>query len=409
MRLPNLTVYICILNLEIHMRINSLLTGLLIVGAGVSAQAQTSAWGDPNVVSSAVPVLAVGPDARHGGMANVGATTSADANAMFWNTSKLAFLGKGTVDLSLSYTPWLNKLVPDIDLSYLSFAMGIDDKQAIGASLRYFSLGNITFRDQQGTEQGIYNPYEVSLDFGYALKLSDNWSAGIALRYIFSDLTQGQVVQGLQNKPGQSVSTDLSVSYRGRLKNLPDGQKGRWLGGLAITNVGAKISYSDGGNSDFLPTNLRLGAGYEYHMDQYNVFSFYADVNRLLIPTPPEVDNTTGEVTAGMDDNVGVIQGIIQSFNPNAKPGGWTEFWQENMYNVGVEWWYDEIFAVRGGYQYEAANKGNRKYFTAGVGIKYNTLGFDFSYLFPANQSVRSPLENTLRFTLRLDLNSITD
>ncbi|GGH77371.1 MAG: type IX secretion system outer membrane channel protein PorV [Bacteroidetes bacterium] len=391
------------------MKISSLLSGILILGAGVSAHAQTSAFGDPNVVSSAVPVLAIGPDARQGGMANVGAATEVDANAMFWNTSKLAFIGDGKVDLSLSYTPWLNKLVPDIDLSYVSFAMGLDDKQAIGASLRYFSLGNITFRDENGTEQGVYNPYEFSVDFGYALKLSDNWSTGIALRYIFSDLTQGQVVQGLQNSPGQSVSTDLSLYYRGRLMNLPDGQKGRWLGGLAITNVGAKISYSDGGAEDFLPTNLRLGAGYEYQMDEYNSFTAYVDVNRLLIPTPPEYDENTGEIVAGEDDNVGVIAGIMQSFNPNAKPNGWDEFWQENMYNLGVEYWYDHIFAVRAGYQYEHVNKGNRKYFTAGVGIRYNTLGFDFSYLFPANQTVRSPLENTLRFTLTVDLNSATN
>lgn len=387
------------------MKINSLLSGILILGSTVSAVAQSNAFGDPNVVSSAVPIIGVGPDARHGGMGNVGAATDVDANSMFWNTSQLAFIGDGNVDLSLNYTPWLNKLVPDINLSYLSFAMGLDDRQAIGASLRYFSLGNIQFRDQNGTEQGIFNPYEFSVDLGYALKLSEEWSAGIALRYIFSDLTQGQVVQGLQNNPGQSVSTDLSVYYRGKLQNLADGQKGRWLAGVAISNVGAKISYSQSGNEDFLPTNLRLGAGYEYTMDKYNKVTVYADVNRLLIPTPPEVDNTTGEILAGKDDNVGVIAGIIQSFDPSAKPNGMTEFWEENMYNVGVEYWYDQLFALRGGYQYEHINKGNRKYFTVGVGIRYNTLGFDFSYLFPQNANVKSPLENTLRFTLTVDLN----
>lgn len=389
------------------MKINSLLTGTMIVGATLASQAQT-AFGDKlKVVTSAVPVLAVGPDARHGAMANVGAATAPDANAMFWNTSKLAFLGEGAIDLSLSYTPWLNRLVPDIDLSYVSFAMGIDDNQALGASIRYFSLGDITFRDENGNDQGQFNPYEMSVDFGYALKLSDNWSSGIALRYIFSDLTQGQAVPGLQNKPGQSVSTDLSVYYQGDLMNLPDGQKGRWLGGLAITNVGAKISYSDNGEEDFLPTNLRLGAGYEWRMDDYNSFTVLLDVNRLLIPTPPIRDN--GEIVAGEDDNVGVIAGVMQSFNPNAKPGGWEEFWKENMYNAGLEYWYDNIFSVRGGYQHEAEEKGNRSFFTMGVGIRYNKVGFDFSYLIPATRRVSSPLENTLRFSLLLDLNRIAD
>lgn len=386
------------------MKINSLFAGAILLGASFGAQAQTAFGSNLEVVTSAVPVLAIGPDARHGALANVGAATSVDANAMFWNTSKLAFIGDGNMDLSLSYTPWLNRLVPDIDLSYVSYAAGIDDKQAIGASIRYFSLGDITFRDESGQDQGQFNPYEMSVDVGYAIKLSDNFSAGIALRYIFSDLTQGQAVPGLQNQPGQSVSTDLSAYYRGDLKNLPDGQKGRFLAGLAITNVGAKISYSDNGNEDFLPTNLRLGAGYEWVLDDYNSLTILADVNRLLIPTPQAT--VDGEVLGDPTD-VGVIPGIIQSLDPSAKPGGWDEFWLENMYNVGLEYWYDDIFAVRAGYQHESEEKGNRKYFTMGVGIRYNIIGFDFSYLFPANQSVRSPLENTLRLSLLFDLNGL--
>lgn len=380
------------------MRIKSLLAGTILIGTPVFMQAQT-AFGDRlEVVTSAVPVLAIGPDARHGGMANVGAASSVDANAMFWNTAKIAFLEENT-SVSFNYTPWLNRLVPDIDLSYVSFATRIDENQSIGGSIRYFSLGDITFRNDQGVGQGTFNPYEMSVDLGYALKLTEHWSAGIALRYIFSDLTQGQAV-GI--RPGQSVSTDISAYYRGPLQNLPDGQKGRVLFGGTISNVGAKISYSDQGSEDFLPTNLRLGAGYELQLDAYNSFTFLADVNRLLVPTAPALDQN-GNIVAGEDDNVGVIAGIIQSLNGNAKPDGWDEFWRENMYNVGVEYWYDGLFAVRGGYQYEHANKGNREYFTMGLGIRYTQFGFDFSYLIPANSSVRSPLENTLRLSLLMD------
>lgn len=385
------------------MKIKSLFAGVLILGAPVITSAQT-AFGDRlEVVTSAVPVMAIGPDARHGGLANVGAVTSVDANAMFWNTSKLAFLEEGTTDISLSYTPWLNRLVPDIDLSYVSYVQAIDDRQSIGASLRYFSLGNITFRNEDGIDQGVYSPYEMSFDVGYALKLSENWSGGVALRYIFSDLTQGQAA-GIT--PGQSVSTDISTTYRGRLKNLPDGQKGRFLWGMAITNIGAKISYSDGGNEDFLPTNLRTGFGYEWQMDEYNSITIMGDLNRLLVPTAPVVDSN-GDIIAGESDDVGIISGMIQSLNPNAKPDGWAEFWRENMYNIGIEYWYDQIFAVRGGYQYENELKGNRKYFTMGIGIRYSSFGFDFSYLIPADNSVRSPLENTLRLSLSVNLNSL--
>lgn len=386
------------------MKINSLLSGLLILGSSAGAVAQ-NAFGDPNVVSTAVPIVAIGPDARHGGMANVGAASSADANSIFWNVSQLAFLGDGVTDLSLNYTPWLNRLVPDIDLSYVSFAHGLNDNNAIGASIRYFSLGDIQFRNENGDDQGIFQPYEMTVDVGYALKLSEEWSAGIALRYIFSDLTQGQAVPGLQTQPGQSVATDIGVSYRGRLNNMSGGQKGRLMAGLSLSNIGAKIAYSESGDDDFLPSNMRLGFGYEWHLDDYNKLILLGDVNRLIVPTPPVREN--GQVVEGEDDDVGIITGIIQSFNPSAKPDGWDEFWEENMYNIGAEYWYDDIFAVRGGYQHEHVDKGNRKFFTLGVGIKYTWIGFDFSYLIPANSSVRSPLENTLRFSLNFDLNSI--
>lgn len=385
--------------------------------AGVAASAQTTAFGDNlNVVTSAMPMLNIGPDARMGGMANAGVAASPDANALFWNPAKLAFMGAGTMQGGLSYTPWLRRLVPDVELMFANVAMGLGDRSGVGASLRYFSLGDITFRNEQGDEQGTYRPYEMALDVAYALKLSENWSAGVGLRYALSDLTQGQVVGSLQTKPGQTVATDVSFYYQGEELNLPDGQKGQWLGGLNISNIGAKVKYTESGDEDFIPTNLKLGVGYNWILDRYNRVVVLFDVNKLLVPTQPvrdlldaDGDGDRYEIIAGKDDNVPVIQGILQSWDPAAKPDGSRELMREFMYNAGVEYWYDNKFAVRGGYQHEDALKGNRRFFTMGFGLRYSLLGLDFAYLFPADQTVRSPLENTIRFSAIVDLNQLLD
>ena len=385
--------------------------------AGVAASAQTTAFGDNlNVVTSALPMLNIGPDARMGGMANAGVAASPDANALFWNPAKLAFMGAGTMQGGLSYTPWLRRLVPDVELMFANVAMGLGDRSGVGASLRYFSLGDITFRNEQGDEQGTYRPYEMALDVAYALKLSENWSAGVGLRYALSDLTQGQVVGSLQTKPGQTVATDVSFYYQGEELNLPDGQKGQWLGGLNISNIGAKVKYTESGDADFIPTNLKLGVGYNWILDRYNRVVVLFDVNKLLVPTQPvrdlldaDSDGDRYEIIAGKDDNVPVIQGILQSWDPAAKPDGSRELMREFMYNAGVEYWYDNKFAVRGGYQHEDALKGNRRFFTMGFGLRYSLLGLDFAYLFPADQTVRSPLENTIRFSAIVDLNQLLD
>ena len=385
--------------------------------AGVDASAQTTAFGDNlNVVTSALPMLNIGPDARMGGMANAGVAASPDANALFWNPAKLAFMGAGTMQGGLSYTPWLRRLVPDVELMFANVAMGLGDRSGVGASLRYFSLGDITFRNEQGDEQGTYRPYEMALDVAYALKLSENWSAGVGLRYALSDLTQGQVVGSLQTKPGQTVATDVSFYYQGEELNLPDGQKGQWLGGLNISNIGAKVKYTESGDADFIPTNLKLGVGYNWILDRYNRVVVLFDVNKLLVPTQPvrdlldaDGDGDRYEIIAGKDDNVPVIQGILQSWDPAAKPDGSRELMREFMYNAGVEYWYDNKFAVRGGYQHEDALKGNRRFFTMGFGLRYSLLGLDFAYLFPADQTVRSPLENTIRFSAIVDLNQLLD
>ena len=382
-------------------------------------KAQITAFGDElNVVTSALPMLAIGPDARMGGLANAGVAASPDANALFWNPSKLAFMGSGNMQGGISYTPWLRRLVPDVELMFANVAIGLGDRAGLGASLRYFSLGDITFRNEQGDEQGTYRPYEMALDVAYALKLSENWSAGVGLRYALSDLTQGQVVGNLQTKPGQTVATDVSFYYQGEVNNLPDGQKGQWLGGLNISNIGAKVKYTESGDADFIPTNFKMGAGYNWSLDKYNRVVALFDINKLLVPTQPrrdlmdeDGDGDRNEIlqNGGKDDNVGVIQGIIQSWDPSAKPNGSRELFQEFMYNFGAEYWYDNKFAVRGGYQHEHRNKGNRRFFTLGFGLRYSLLGLDFAYLFPADQTVRSPLENTIRFSALIDLNQILD
>ncbi|HAB31135.1 MAG TPA: hypothetical protein DCE13_01185 [Cryomorphaceae bacterium] len=393
-----------------------LLSAIVATTAG-TLSAQTTAFGDNlNVVTSAMPMLNIGPDARMGGMANAGVAASPDANALFWNPAKLAFMGEGNMQGGLSYTPWLRRLVPDVELMFANVAMGLGERSGIGASLRYFSLGDITFRNEQGDEQGTYRPYEMALDVAYALKLSENWSAGVGLRYALSDLTQGQVVGNLQTKPGQTVATDVSFYYQGEELNLPDGQKGQWLGGLNISNLGAKVKYTESGDADFIPTNMKVGLGYNWILDRYNRVVVLFDINKLLVPTQPvrdlldvDGDGDRYEIIAGKDDNVSVMQGVFQSWDPAAKPDGMKELMREFMYNAGVEYWYDNKFAVRGGYQHEDALKGNRRFFTMGFGLRYSLLGLDFAYLFPADQTVRSPLENTIRFSALVDLNQLLD
>lgn len=349
-------------------------------------------------ISVAVPIIAVSPDARAGGMGDVGAATSPDAAAVYWNTAKLAFLDDGTNTLSMSYTPWLNRLVNDINLAHVSYATKFDDRQGLAIAMRYFSLGEINFRDQDNQPQGTGQPYELTLNAGYGLQLSKNFSMGVGLRFIYSDLTNGLQTAGIETTPGSSLAADLGFYYQSDRISMGGGQYQSFSGGLNISNVGGKISYGTSQESaDFLPANMRLGGGYHLDIDRYNRFSFYADLNKLLVPTPP-IRDANGEVTDGVDDNVSSFQGVFQSFND--APGGTSEELEEININVGAEYWYDNKFAFRGGYQYEDSEKGGRQYYTIGLGIQYNVFGLDFAYLIPASAVVRSPLENTLRFTL---------
>ena len=365
-----------------------------------------------NAITTAVPFLLIAPDARAGSMGDAGVASPADANSAHWNASKLAWIDK-KVGFSLSYTPWLHALVPDIHLAYLSGYNKIDKNQAISASLLYFSLGSITFTDANGQDIGSFTPNEFAVDLAYARKMSKYFSGGLALRYINSNLTGGIVVENTTpSKAGRAVAADISALYQNTELKV-SGKKSRLAAGINISNMGNRISYTQTGNRDFIPTNLKLGGSLTLDLDQYNSLSFNLDWNKLLIPTPPKylldsnnkvvVDADGNKVIdKGKNPNVSVASGIAQSFYD--APGGMKEELREFTHSFGMEYWYDKQFALRAGFFYENPTKGNRKYITVGAGLKLNVFGLDFGYLIPLEQ--RNPLENTLRFSLLFDFDA---
>lgn len=361
------------------------------------------AGGNINTITTAVPFLTISPDSRAGAMGDAGCASSPDINSMAWNASKYAFMEK-QMGFSLNYTPWLRNLVPDINLGYLSGYKKIDKNQTVGAALRYFSLGEIQFTDDQGNSTGQFTPNEFSVDVAYARKLSDNFSAGLTMRYIYSNLTGGLQLGSISSKPGQSVAADISMTYRKPNIKLGD-KKALFTFGTNISNIGAKISYTDQTRKDFIPTNLRLGTGLAIKMDDYNSLGIILDINKLLVPTPPIKDYSTNPatITAGKDNNVGIVTGIGQSFYD--APGGAKEELKELIYCGGLEYWYDNLFAFRAGMFFEDKTKGNRQYVTVGAGLRYNVFGVDLAYLAPINGQ-QSPLQNTLRFTLTFDFDA---
>jgi len=364
-----------------------------------------------NTIQTAVPFLTIAPDSRSGSMGDVGAATTPDVNSQHWNIGKYAFIeSKG--GFAISYTPWLRNLIPDINLAYLAGFYRIDDKQVISSSLRYFSLGNIVFTDMTGTVTGQYNPNEFAVDAGYSRLFTDNFSGGIAFRFIRSDLTSGQnTADGQETKPGISVAADLGFYYQNDIDvGSSDGQ---WAAGASITNMGTPISYTVDADKTPIPTNLRLGGRFSYNIDDYNTVSFNADLNKLLVPTPAvyETDTVTGDpiVLRGKEAPASVVAGMFQSFydapGVQKSDGSYSvvaEEFNEIAYSLGIEYWYRKQFAIRTGYFNEHSSKGNRKYFTIGVGLKLNVFALDFSYLVPTNGQ-NSPLANTLRFTLGFD------
>ncbi|MCB0791462.1 MAG: type IX secretion system outer membrane channel protein PorV [Flavobacteriales bacterium] len=372
-----------------------------------------------NTITTAVPFLMISPDSRAGGMGDAGVAISADANAIHWNPAKLAFAPHDG-EFKISYSPWLRNLVPDMNLAYLAGYGRLKNKRStVGGALRYFNLGSIQFTDQNGNAIREFKPAEFAIDVAFGQQFSDVFSGGLAVRYVNSNLTGGLNVTGADTKAGQTVAADVSFFYQKQDMKLGD-KEGIFAFGLNISNIGAKMSYSTTAKRDFIPANLRIGPCFTYIMDKYNKLSIHFDANKLLVPTPPiyekdsagqyVVDQATGEyvVASGKDPNVGVAAGIIQSFsdapgwfdqNGNLVSGSKTkEELREINLGGGIEYWYADQFAARAGYFWEHYTKGNRQYFTVGLGLRYNIFAIDVSYLIANTQ--RSPLANTLRFTL---------
>jgi hypothetical protein len=368
--------------------------------------------GELNTIQTAVPFLTIAPDSRSGAMGDAGAATTPDVNSQHWNIGKYAFVdGKGGV--AISYTPWLRNLIPDINLAYLAGYYRIDEQQVVSASLRYFSLGNIVFTDLTGTVTGQYNPNEFAVDAGYSRLFTDHFSGGIAFRFIRSDLTSGQnTADGQETQPGISFAADLGFYYQNDVDL--GASTGEWALGASITNMGTPVSYTADAEKTPIPTNLKIGGRFSYNIDDYNTISALLDLNKLLVPTPPvvEEDTASGElvVIRGKETPNSVIAGMFQSFYdaPGVlKSDGTYSTFQEEMheiaYSVGIEYWYRKQFSIRTGYFHEHSTKGNRKYFTVGIGLQLNVFALDFSYLVPTNGQ-NSPLANTLRFTLGFNL-----
>ena len=346
----------------------------------------------PNTVATAIPFLRINPDGRTGGLGEAGVAVSPDAGAIYHNASKLAFVEQD-MSLGLTYTPWLTRLVDDIFLAYLSGYKRINDVQSIGVSMRYFSLGNIQFTDVIGGDAGSYNPNEFALDLAYARKLSDKTSVGVTLKYGRSDLARGQEISsGNIVKAANVVAADISIYHQNPEATFL-GNDATFSWGAAISNIGNKVSYTEDQTKDFIPINLSLGTAVDMEMDEYNSLMLTAEVNKLLVPTP-DPDNPQAHREKAL------LSGMFGSFGD--APGGFSEELQEVMLSLGVEYWYSDRFAVRLGHFNEHKRKGNRKYLTAGVGLKYSVFGLNFSYIIPAS-STPSPLDNTLRFQLNFD------
>ena len=395
------------------MKIKAFLLVAVMVALGAKSYAQNQILGqslNPNVITTAVPFISISPDARGGAMGDCGVSSEADVYSMHYNPAKYSFL-KQNMSVGLGYSPWLRNLVPDMNLAYLAFATKLDSESALAATLRYFSCGEITFRDNEGNSLGDYKPNEWALDVAYSRMLTEYLSGAVAGRFIYSNLTQGQ---GEGSTVGWSVAADVAVYYKRPVEWFRD-MDADFAWGVSVNNIGSKVSYNNTSvDKDFIPTTLRFGPSLNLQIDEYNSLAFMVDVTKLLVPTPPTYRNDS--IIYGMSDDVSVPVGIIQSFydapgysfNDQGERVGKGTFYEELCeYNIGVgaEYWYNNVFAVRAGYFNETALKGNRKYVTLGAALKYNVFGLDISYLVPVNGTVGSnPLENTLRFNLTLDL-----
>ena len=372
---------------------------LMLAAIALPAMAQKDKFFNP--VTTSVTSQSIAPDARSAGMGDVGAATDPDVVSQYWNPAKYPF-NISRAGVAINYTPWLRQLVSDIDLAYVAGYYRIGDYSAVSASLRYFSLGEVQMSDN---EYLTINPYEMSFDVAYSLMLSENFSLGAAVRWIYSDLTYDFTSD---TAPGSAFAADLSCYYQNYL-NI--GQRECQLGlGLNISNIGSKISFGGDNNSEFIPTNMRLGASLMVPIDEYNRFTIAADANKLLVPTYPKQNE--GESTEAYQErvqkdyyDVSSISGIFKSFGDS--PGGFKEELQEIQWSVGAEYIYHDKFALRAGYHHESENKGNRKYFTVGAGFKMSVFSLDAGYVIATAKS--NPLDQTLRFSLSFDMDGIKD
>jgi len=387
---------------------------------------------EQNVITSAAPFLTITPDGRGGAMGDVGVTSSPDVYSQYYNPAKYVF-AESNSGIGISYTPWLSELVSDIFVGYVSGYYKINDRSSVSGSLRYFGLGEIQMTDGSGNPTGIINPNEFSFDIAYALKLDDRFSMAVGLRYIQSNIASAGGFNGGDDVgPGRSVGVDIAGYYTSKTKRY-ENFDGTITAGWNISNIGPKMSYNKNTQENyFLPTNMRLGAGYNFKFDEYNELNLMIDANKLLVVTYPyyKVENEPSSgIGAGKDLDVGVIEGMFQSFydapgyriKDDSDPTGYEtnldgtyviesgsvlkEELSEITWGFGAEYVYDKTFALRGGYFHESEFKGSRQYATLGFGFNYNSIGLDFSYLMNMSD-IRSPLENTLRFSLSLDLDS---
>lgn len=395
------------------MKIKKLLLAALLLVAAVSyGQHQ------PNVITTAVPFVSINPDSRGGGLGDCGVASSPDVYSMHYNPAKYVFM-EDKLSIGLGYSPWLRNLVPDMNLAYLAAAYKINDRSSVAATLRYFSAGEVDFRDQYNQPLGAYNPNEWAVDATYSRMLGDYLSGAVAGRFIYSNLIQNQADYA---RAGISVAADVSVFYLRPIEWFKTFDADiSW--GVTIKDIGSKVNYTtSSGRRDFIPTTLRAGAGLKLELDEYNSLGFMFDLTKLLVPTSPIRDLATDSIMYGMDNDVAVVQGIIQSFydapgyslNQNTMEydhiGTFYEELCEINVGVGVEYWYNNLFSVRAGYFNETALKGNRKYVTLGAALKYNVFGLDVSYLIPVGTVIGSnPLENTLRFNLTYNMGKKKD
>lgn len=350
-----------------------------------------------NPITTAAPFLLIAPDARAGGLADMGAATSPDASSLHYNPAKYAF-SESQWQIGLNYTPWLRNLTNDVSLTSLFVSNKINERSAWATSLTYFSLGSIELTDGSGISLGTENPNEFAIDGTYSLKLSEVISMAVGLRYIHSNLAVR-----VDNSEIQTVNTfavDVAMYYQSLEKNYGD-FNGRWRAGVNISNMGPKVELVVGGDESFIPTNFKIGGGFDFILDNSNTITAGLELNKLLVPTPPIRDNATGEIIAGMDDNVGFLQGMFQSWYD--APRGFEEEMEEFIWQVSGEYLYNDVFALRAGYFHESPNKGNRQYFTLGAGFKFRSTTLDVSYLINSSD-VNNPLESTLRFSLTINL-----